>query len=356
VSEPTDVREVPEVPEVPGPDGAAVAEPDGAAVPEPDDAPAADDVLEPDDDELRPDFDPLAALGMQVDEPDPAPADDARARLAPADEAGPAPLGRLADLACWWAGVRGDGRAGPPRQVLLVGASDRHGPQRDGVRRVPLPSPTTLLPYDDDYAEDDPGDAVAEAISWGTATADEAADGGVELVVLSVDDPEATRALAADLLGLDAVEASGWPQDRGLTDEAWMAEVAALRDRLRPLRDLRDRPAEALRALDAPVTAGAAALLLQAAVRRTPVLLDGPGAAAAGLLARRVSYRVTDWWQAAHEAPDPLHERALASLGLTALTRLDIAVEDGTAALVGLAVLERAAVLLDPGLDSEPAA
>ena len=323
--------------------------PDGVV--EEDPVPVEDALLPEGDDTPRPDFDPIAVLGTDVEEPDPLPADGARARLAGGDGGGS--LGRLGDLACWWASVRGYERAGPPRQVLLVGVAPGAGLHRDGAQVVALPGPGPAGGTAGEATAGAPaeGDAVRAAIAWGKATADEAADRGVELVVLAIDDPAATRALAADLLGLDAVEASGWPQDRDLTDETWMTEVSALRDRLRPLRALRDRPADTLRALDAPATAGATALLLQAAVRRTPALLDGPGAAAAALLARRVSYRVTDWWQAAHQAPGPVHERALASLGLPALTQLDLTVEDGTAALVGLAILDRAAALLGVGPD-----
>jgi nicotinate-nucleotide--dimethylbenzimidazole phosphoribosyltransferase len=119
-----------------------------------------------------------------------------------------------------------------------------------------------------------------------------------------------------------------------------------MRDRLYRLRGLRDRPVALLHGLQAPAVAGAVALLVQAAARRTPVLLDGPGAAAAALLATRARYRVSTWYQAAHEAEGLLHERALGSLGLDPLSRLGIEVEDGTAALAGLAVLDAAAALL----------
>jgi nicotinate-nucleotide--dimethylbenzimidazole phosphoribosyltransferase len=213
----------------------------------------------------------------------------------------------------------------------MTGAAPHVAARRRGVTTVDLPA----------------GDVHA-AIRWGLATADGAADRGVELLVVSVPDPQAARALAAELLGLDAVEARGWPLEQGLSDRAWMDDVAALRDRLRRLHGLRGRPADLLGALGAPGTAGAAALLVQAAVRRTPALLDGPGAAAAALLARRTSYTMNAWWQAAQQTPAPIHERTLGSLGLAPLVQLDITAEDGTAGLAGLAILDQAAALLAP--------
>jgi NaMN:DMB phosphoribosyltransferase len=223
--------------------------------------------------------------------------------------------------------------------VLLVGGHGALVARRPGLRTVSLPVDTA--------PDAPPARTIDAAVAWGRGAADEATDRGAELIVVALDAPEPARALAADLLGLDAVEAAGWPLERGLRDDAWMDDVAVLRDRLRQLRGLRDEPTATLRALGSPATAAAVALVLAATARRTPVLLDGPGAAAAALLARRVSYPAVDWWQAAHAGEDPVHERALGALGLRPLTRLEVTVEDGTAALAGLAILDQAAGLLD---------
>ena len=147
---------------------------------------------------------------------------------------------------------------------------------------------------------------------------------------------------------MDAVEANGWPHDRGFTDERWMDDVAALRDRLRRVRGLRSEPAALLDAVGSPAVAAAAALLVAATARRTPVLLDGPGAAAVALLVFRTNYAAPRWWQAAHRGDDRLHERTLGSVGLEPLARLDIRVCDGTAGLIGLALLDTAVALLAP--------
>jgi nicotinate-nucleotide--dimethylbenzimidazole phosphoribosyltransferase len=288
----------------------------------------SEDVPEPDPESA----DPLDELGAAITDPDTTAPDFARQRLG---GPGAAQLGRLADLALWWAATRADPAAPAPSRVLLVGGAV-DASARPGLRTLALPR----------------GGAVDDALTWGAAAADDAADQGVELILLCLADVEAGRALAADLMGLDAVEASGWPMDQGLSDAAWMDAVVALRDRLRRTRGLRGRPADLLRALDSPATAAAAALLVQATARRTPAILDGPGAAAAALLARRTAYPAAQWWQAAHLGTAPVHERALTSLGLDPLTRLGIRVEDGTAALAGLALLDLAAGLLaGPAID-----
>jgi nicotinate-nucleotide--dimethylbenzimidazole phosphoribosyltransferase len=125
-----------------------------------------------------------------------------------------------------------------------------------------------------------------------------------------------------------------------------------VRDGLRRTRGLRGQPTALLQALGSPRTAAATALIVQATARRTPVLLDGAGATAAALLARRSSRAANTWWQVAQRFDDPLHPRMLTSLDLDPLTDLGVRVEDGTAAVLGLAVLDVAASLL--ALDPEP--
>jgi len=271
--------------------------------------------------------DTLSTRGAQIRDPDVVAEDAARTRIGIERTTA---LGRLGQLGLWWASVSGDPAAGPPTRVLLVGGGSAAGVLRPSLQVANLPR----------------DGAVQDAIDWGVATADDAADRGVELIALSLDDPSATRALAADLLGLDAVEASGWPADRQMSDREWMDAVVELRDRLRSTRGLHGRPTDLLHGLGSPAMAAATAVLVQASGRRTPALLDGPGAAAAALLARRTAYGATAWWQAAHRGDEPLHQRILGSLGLEPLTELHLRVEDGVAIVAALALLDLAAALL----------
>jgi nicotinate-nucleotide--dimethylbenzimidazole phosphoribosyltransferase len=271
----------------------------------------------------------LDVIGALVRPPDVRAEDDARAHLG---EDRLASLGTLGQLAVWWAGVRADSGAGPAEQVDAVGLASSAAAARcrGSIRAVAL----------------DPPADVAGALRWGLARADDAADRGVQVLLLAVDDAPAGRLLCAELMGLDAVEASGWPTERGVSDEEWMARVEALRDGLHRTRGRRGRPADLLAAIGSPRLAAATSLALQAAVRHTPVLLDGPAATAAALLARRCAWDAATWWRAAHQGGDPLHARALASLTLQPLTELGLTVEDGVGALAGLAVLDLAAAQL----------
>ena len=281
----------------------------------------------------------LAELGNAVRWVRSDPADAAREALAAAG-IGPA-YGPLSELAVWWAGVRGDAAALPPQRVAAVGVtSPLPDPLRLGVRRLPL----------------DPPAEPEEALAWGVDTADALADEGVDLLLLAVDDLRGRRVLGAELIGADAVSALGWPgaddgsTDAALTgivdDEQWMRDVVQLRDGLRAVRGLSGEPMALLRGLGSPTLAAAAGLLLRSAGRRTPAVLDGPGAAAAALLAREQAWECSDWWQVAPVREEALTDRVVARMQLTPLSGWAVPVEDGTAALLAADVLCAAAALL----------
>ncbi|MEU3099797.1 nicotinate-nucleotide--dimethylbenzimidazole phosphoribosyltransferase [Streptomyces sp. NPDC006967] len=181
----------------------------------------------------------------------------------------------------------------------------------------------------------------------GMAVADEEADSGTDLVVLgdvSVGGTTAAGVLVAALCGTDASVVTG----RGglaIDDLAWMRKCAAIRDALR-----RARPAlgDQLRLL---ATVGGADLtamtgfLLQAAVRKLPVVLDGVVTAACALVAQRVAFRAPDWWVAAHASGEPGQAKALDRMALEPLLPQGVTVGEGAGALLALPLVQAAAAL-----------
>jgi nicotinate-nucleotide--dimethylbenzimidazole phosphoribosyltransferase len=84
----------------------------------------------------------------------------------------------------------------------------------------------------------------------------------------------------------------------------------------------------------------------QAAVRRTPVLLDGMVVTAAALVAERLAPGARRWWQAGHRSTEPAHALALAQLDLEPILDLRMRLGEGTGAAVALPVLRAAVAAL----------
>jgi len=127
--------------------------------------------------------------------------------------------------------------------------------------------------------------------------------------------------------------------------EAWMALATTVRDRRVEVYRERDSADRLLVAIASPRLAAIAGIALQAAVRRTPVVLDGPAAAAGALVAYEAQPRAVRWWCAADLGPDQLHEIALTRLGQHGLLGLGSGLGDGLAGILAVPLLQAAARL-----------
>ena len=89
-----------------------------------------------------------------------------------------------------------------------------------------------------------------------------------------------------------------------------------------------------------------AGFLAQAAVRRTPVVLDGLVACAAALVAEDLAPGARRWWVAGQRTAEPAHGLALEHLDLGPLLELDVRLGEGTGAVTALPLLMMAARVL----------
>ncbi|MCD5351563.1 nicotinate-nucleotide--dimethylbenzimidazole phosphoribosyltransferase [Kineosporia mesophila] len=240
----------------------------------------------------------------------------------------PSPGGdRLDELTRWWAGVVGREL---PRRVehFWLPHTGTAGPVRSQVVLHRFTAPREAQ----------------DAIDWGLATADDAVDDGTDLILLSIParpDDIAWQVAAAQVLGLDAVEAMGWPTP-GLTDRTWIERVTRIRDGLKAVHGNRKDPLRLLQLLEHRELLAGTGLLLQAAARRTPAIIDGPIATTCALLAARLAPAARSWWLAADSGGAALTRRMLEELRLVAVTDLGLDDGDGTGARLTLQLLETA--------------
>ncbi|MEU7468258.1 nicotinate-nucleotide--dimethylbenzimidazole phosphoribosyltransferase [Streptomyces sp. NPDC044984] len=194
------------------------------------------------------------------------------------------------------------------------------------------------------------------AFRAGMAVADEEADSGTDLVVLgdvSVGGTTAAGVLVAALCGTDASVVTG----RGglaIDDLAWMRKCAAIRDALRRARPVLGDQLRLLATVGGADLAAMTGFLLQAAVRKMPVVLDGVVTAACALVAQRVAFRAPDWWVAAHDSGEPGQAKALDRMALDPVLSHGVRVGEGVGGLLALPLVQAAAALAAE-LPEEPA-
>lgn len=315
-----------------------------------------------------------------VELPDYRIADEARARQLQLTK--PAlSLGRLEDLGAWISSCQG---ACPPRPLaapaVVVFAGD-HAVATDGVSAYPPEvtaqmvanivsggaainvlarrAGTTVHVLDMAVAADtDPhvsrfkvragsGDlrrgeslTIAEArraVAAGRAIADQLVDSGADLLIagdMGIGNTTPAAVLIGTLTDREPVVVVG--RGTGIDDATWIRKTAAIRDGMRHARRYRNEPLALLAAVAGADLAAMAGFLAQAAVRRTPALLDGVITSAAALVAQRMAPGAASWWQAGHLSTEPAHAFALSDLGLDPILDLSMRLGEGTGAVAAV--------------------
>ena len=301
-------------------------------------------------------------------------------------------LGRLEDLSVWVSSCQGQC---PPRQFerarVVVFAGD-HGVARAGVSAYPPEVTAQMVANIDaggaainalagvagatvrvaDLAVDaDPlsqqigvhkvrrgsGDiAVADAltddettaaIAAGQQIADEEVDAGADLLIagdIGIGNTTPAAVLVAAMTNAEPVAVVGF--GTGIDDAGWARKTAAVRDALFRTRLVLPDPVGLLRCGGGADLAAMAGFCAQAAVRRTPLILDGMAVTAAALVAERLAPGARQWWQAGHKSTEPGHALALAELGLDPIVDLRMGLGEGTGATVALPLLRAAVAAL----------
>jgi len=183
----------------------------------------------------------------------------------------------------------------------------------------------------------------AEAFRAGVAVADEEADAGTDLVVLGdlgVGSTTVAAVLIGALCGTDAAAVTG--RGSGIDDRLWMVKCATIRDSLRRARPVLGDQLGLLAATGGADFAAITGFLLQAAVRKLPVVLDGVVSAACALVAQRIAFRAPEWWRAGAATGEPAQAKAYDRLTLTPLQDLGVTMGEGVGALLALPLLQAA--------------
>ncbi|WP_435208321.1 bifunctional adenosylcobinamide kinase/adenosylcobinamide-phosphate guanylyltransferase [Micromonospora sp. bgisy143] len=202
------------------------------------------------------------------------------------------------------------------------------------------------------------GEQVESALRYGWRLAEQAADAGVQLLVLGACGA-GTEAAAAAVLAATAGAEPPAVLGRVITDSgeiddaAWMVRCAAVRDALHRTRRSPRSAKDVLAELGGGDVAVATGVLLGATARRVPVLLDGPVGLAAGMISRDLAGQARHWCLLADHGQHPAVRLAADVLGLEPLLDLRLDLGEGANALVALPML-RSVLALAAALPVHP--
>ena len=279
----------------------------------------------------------------------------------------PGALGRLEDLAIWYAGWRGDAKPSinAPQVIIFAG---NHGVCAQGVSAFP-PEVTVQM-----VANFEHGGAAINQLSKAfgakmdvyplaldTPTADftvapamteaecvdalqtgwNAVDPKADLVVtgeMGIGNTTPAAAIAMALLGGDAADWTG----RGTgVDDAGLARKTDVVARGVALHTNRD-PLEVLRCLGGRELAAMAGAIAAARHHRIPVILDGFICSAAAAVLAKASQGALDHTVAGHLSAEGAHQRLLDAIGKEPLLSLGLRLGEGSGAVLAIGVLKGA--------------
>ncbi|WP_328850042.1 nicotinate-nucleotide--dimethylbenzimidazole phosphoribosyltransferase [Micromonospora zamorensis] len=190
-------------------------------------------------------------------------------------------------------------------------------------------------------------DEALAAVQTGIRIADELIDAGAGILLtgdMGIGNTTPAAALIAAFTGADPLDATG--RGTGIDDPTYAHKVAVVRSALaRHSPDPAD-PLGVLAAVGGLEHAALAGLILGAAARRTPVLLDGVIAVSAALAAAAFAPAAVGAMVAGHRSAEPGATVALRHLGLDPLIDLGLRLGEGTGALLALPVVTGAVRVL----------
>ncbi|MGC4807079.1 nicotinate-nucleotide--dimethylbenzimidazole phosphoribosyltransferase [Micromonospora sp. DT233] len=190
-------------------------------------------------------------------------------------------------------------------------------------------------------------DEARAAVETGIRIARELIDAGAGILItgdMGIGNTTPAAALVAAFTGVDAAEATG--RGTGADDPTYARKIEVVRAALaRHAPDPAD-PLGVLAAVGGLEHAALTGLILGAAARRVPVLLDGVIAVSAALAAAAFAPDAVGAMVAGHRSVEPGATAALRHLGLDPLLDLGLRLGEGTGALLALPVVTGAVRVL----------
>nr|VFK57375.1 MAG: nicotinate-nucleotide-dimethylbenzimidazole phosphoribosyltransferase [Candidatus Kentron sp. TUN]VFK65725.1 MAG: nicotinate-nucleotide-dimethylbenzimidazole phosphoribosyltransferase [Candidatus Kentron sp. TUN] len=153
-----------------------------------------------------------------------------------------------------------------------------------------------------------------------------------------------SSAIIAALSGKSALETTG--HGTGIDDKQYQHKIAVIEKALRINRPDRQNGLDILAKLGGFEIGGIAGVILGAAARKRPVLIDGLISGVGALIAQQLAPNAVDYLIAAHRSVEKGHTIALDRLGKEPLLDLRLRLGEGTGAALAMNLVEAAGRVL----------
>jgi nicotinate-nucleotide--dimethylbenzimidazole phosphoribosyltransferase len=184
--------------------------------------------------------------------------------------------------------------------------------------------------------------AEAEAcIDVGIDLANAYADKGYSILGtgdMGIGNTTASSAIAAVITGKPVSDVTG--RGTGISDETLEYKAQVIEDALSLNRPDRSDAIDVLSKVGGTEIGGIAGLILGAASRRVPVVIDGLISTAGALIACAMDPNVKGYMLAAHSSVEIGHKVMLDHMGLRPILNLDLRLGEGTGAALGMSIIE----------------
>ncbi|MCY4186158.1 MAG: nicotinate-nucleotide--dimethylbenzimidazole phosphoribosyltransferase [Rhodobacteraceae bacterium] len=285
-------------------------------------------------------------------------------------------LGRLEDLAIWYAGWQGAGKRDIDSILITIFAGN-HGVARSGVSAFPievthqmvgnfqqggaainqlaslLPSTLKVVPIDLDVPTRDftkeeamSRDEFSEAFRLGFEAIDERHD----LVIpgeMGIGNTTSAAAIATALFGGDAKDWTG--KGTGIDDHQLRLKIDVINRGLQRHGEVLDSPLEVLRCLGGRELAALAGAIFSARLKSIPVILDGYICTSVAAVLFEIDQELLAHVVAGHRSAEKAHARLLKKMNLMPMLDLDMRLGEASGAGVAAHIL-RAAVKCHGGM------
>ncbi len=152
-------------------------------------------------------------------------------------------------------------------------------------------------------------------------------------------------AITCCITGAKTDEVTG--RGTGISDEMFRIKLGVIEKAIKTNNPDSGDPFDVLMKLGGFEIGALAGVVIAAAAKRVPVVIDGFITASAALIATQISPRVTDYLFASHNSVEKGHAVALRWMGLEPMFDLKMRLGEGTGACIGISLIEAGVKILN---------